>query len=157
MIQEETFSSIRAFFEHYGQNDCWCGENGDGVLESYVGFCSDPMDILIEYPAESDKEFQDFLERNGPDRYPTLKPMSLLTREQRRDGLLRDLRALLSAKATDADRRAELVALGGESLLDFSDFWSADGEEVAEPGRATAFLEHALSVVERMDISKFPA
>jgi len=82
--------------------------------------------------------------------------MSHLTREQRRDGLIRDTSALLILKATDADRRAEIVALGGEHLLDFSDFWSADGDEVAEPGRATTFLEHALAVVEAMDISKFP-
>ncbi len=156
MIQEETFLSIRALFEHYGQRDCWCGESGDDVLISYVVLCSDPMDSLIDSPAESDQELQDFLACYGPERYPTLKPMSLLTREQRREGLIQDIRALLTTKTTDADRRAELVALGGESLLDFSEFWSPDAEEVAEPGRATAFLAHALTVVEAIDLAKFP-
>jgi hypothetical protein len=39
MIQEKTFSSIRAAFEHYDHGECRCGDSSDGV-RSYVRFCT---------------------------------------------------------------------------------------------------------------------
>ena len=114
---------LRALLEHYRSIDCWCGDDFNGVVESYLMWPRDAEDL-------------EYLEA---DTYRALARTATLTAEQRRLGLHDDIERLLQTARDERTRLGVIVNAGGKDLLEFSDFWlPADGDASAFP--ATLFL-----------------
>jgi hypothetical protein len=118
----------------------------DGVVYSYTFHAADPAATDSSEPLDAETQ------RYCAETYPTLKKVCGLKPLERRDAIVREFISLLATRLDEADRRSELVALGGGEVLDFSEFWSKDGDEVPVEQRATAFLERMLSVAKGLHV-----
>lgn len=118
----------------------------DGVVYSYTFHAADPAATDSSEPLDAETQ------RYCAETYPTLKKVCGLKPLERRDAIVREFISLLATRLDEADRRSELVALGGGEVLDFSEFWSKDGDEVPVEQRATAFIEWMLSAAKRLDL-----
>ena len=118
---------LRALFEQHASIDCWCGYAFGDVVASYVLDPTDPTD-------------PEFLENAERKEYPELAKAAALTPDAREAGLLADVKRVLSEVTCEEARREVLVAAGGETVLEFTEFWSPTGDAYEGDGAATLFL-----------------
>ena len=118
---------LRGLLDYYRSIDCWCGEDFNGVVGSYIRWAGDPDD-------------PESLDAIDGDTFGALARTARLTAEERRLGLQADIDRLLRSTCDEETRLGAVVGAGGHDLLEFSDFWMPTGDGCESPFPATLFL-----------------